>query len=544
MAAYVYDWSATAASNATLDGMSVAEGMARANVSNSIRSLMEGVRRLYDWWGRTSVKRYGAVGDGTTDDTTAINNALASGAKALWFPAGTYKVTGALTIANNVRWYGEGYEASIISSTYNGFIATVVASNKRLAAFDMAFVDASTNAASGGFSLYDTAGYGFHRCRFYNFAKEGLRLSQAVQVTIDDCIFDTCGKATTSTVTITNATPGVVTWAAHGLANGTPILFTTTGALPTGLTVGTAYFVRNAAANTFELATASGAASSVATSSAGSGVHTAKGFPYAAFYNDPGATANVQINVRGGYIAACGIGFYAKTTRTLHIVGTTFESNSIGAYFFGCDGKLESRYFEANTLDVLQSDSNVKLEDGVSATMQLCWDGVGGQYRAIESDRKGFIEVMRTGTITPGSTAWEAVPFTALGQYYRATCAVAPTAAVVLEDKGIFPVNYRITFLADASARSVAMRLTYATSAGGSYTEVPGSYVSKTLASGETDTLTGTAQVNNSIASGAVKLEYSVSNVAVTIATGVSGTTAPTSATLAKMDVGNTGTEK
>jgi len=38
---------------------------------------------------------YGAVGDGTTDDTTAFNNALATGRK-LYIPAKTYKLTGSL----------------------------------------------------------------------------------------------------------------------------------------------------------------------------------------------------------------------------------------------------------------------------------------------------------------------------------------------------------------------------------------------------------------------------------------------------------------
>lgn len=78
----------------------------------------------------------------------------------------------------------------------------------------------------------------------------------------------------TSTVTITNASPGVVTWNAHGLANDDPVYFTTTGALPTGLSVRTLYYVRNQAANTFEVSATPGGAS-INTSSAGSGVHTA-----------------------------------------------------------------------------------------------------------------------------------------------------------------------------------------------------------------------------------------------------------------------------
>lgn len=78
-----------------------------------------------------------------------------------------------------------------------------------------------------------------------------------------------------STVTITIATPGVVTQTGHGYAANDPITLSTTGALPTGLTAGTVYFVRNPAANTYELSATTGGAS-IATTGAQSGTHTAR----------------------------------------------------------------------------------------------------------------------------------------------------------------------------------------------------------------------------------------------------------------------------
>ena len=76
------------------------------------------------------------------------------------------------------------------------------------------------------------------------------------------------------TITMTIASPCVVTDAAHGrLANDT-VIFTTTGALPTGLTAGAVYFVRAPTTNAYEVsATAGGAA--INTSGSQSGVHTA-----------------------------------------------------------------------------------------------------------------------------------------------------------------------------------------------------------------------------------------------------------------------------
>lgn len=82
-----------------------------------------------------------------------------------------------------------------------------------------------------------------------------------------------------TTVTITNASPGVVTWTAHALAVNTPVIFSTTGALPTGLVAGTTYYVKTVpTADTFTVsATAGGTV--IDTSSAGSGVHTATSVP-------------------------------------------------------------------------------------------------------------------------------------------------------------------------------------------------------------------------------------------------------------------------
>jgi microcystin-dependent protein len=83
------------------------------------------------------------------------------------------------------------------------------------------------------------------------------------------------------TVTMTIASPGVVTLTAHGLQNGDPVIFTTTGALPTGITANTTYFVYNKTANTFQLTTARlNAGTVVNTSGTQSGTHTLRYVPF------------------------------------------------------------------------------------------------------------------------------------------------------------------------------------------------------------------------------------------------------------------------
>lgn len=94
--------------------------------------------------------------------------------------------------------------------------------------------------------------------------------------TLDQLIYDVEVYAS-STVTITIATPGVVTWTAHGLKDGQRVQLTTTGALPTGLTASTTYYVTNAATDTFSLATSlanAAAGTKIATSGSQSGTHT------------------------------------------------------------------------------------------------------------------------------------------------------------------------------------------------------------------------------------------------------------------------------
>jgi hypothetical protein len=78
---------------------------------------------------------------------------------------------------------------------------------------------------------------------------------------------------TRATVTLSIASPCVVTHAANGFANGQPVKLTTTDALPTGLTAGATCYVINVSAGAYQLsATVGGPA--INTSGAQSGVHT------------------------------------------------------------------------------------------------------------------------------------------------------------------------------------------------------------------------------------------------------------------------------
>lgn len=76
--------------------------------------------KMREW---VTVKDFGAVGDGSTDDTLAIQAAInyraANGGGIVFMPKGTYKVTAPIIwTANNVHLVGSGIGATAISATF------------------------------------------------------------------------------------------------------------------------------------------------------------------------------------------------------------------------------------------------------------------------------------------------------------------------------------------------------------------------------------------------------------------------------------------
>jgi hypothetical protein len=97
-------------------------------------------------------------------------------------------------------------------------------------------------------------------------------------------------------ITMTIASPAVLSWAAHGLPIGGAFQLATTGALPTGVSINTTYYVIAAGygANSFQVAATPGGAAIVSTGSQ-SGTHT--GTP---FYVPRAGMVNCIIECWGG----------------------------------------------------------------------------------------------------------------------------------------------------------------------------------------------------------------------------------------------------
>lgn len=85
---------------------------------------VDGGRWKLQYTSPVSVKQFGAYGDGTHDDTAVIQSALNAGLAALYIPSGTYKISTALTLANPMRIFGDGYPETVLAPS-----ATIVTLN-------------------------------------------------------------------------------------------------------------------------------------------------------------------------------------------------------------------------------------------------------------------------------------------------------------------------------------------------------------------------------------------------------------------------------
>lgn len=128
------------------------------------------------------------------------------------------------------------------------------------------------------------------------------------------------------TATMTIASPTVVSLTAHGLVAGDPIYFTTTGALPTGVSANTRYYVITAGltANAFQFSATLGGAAINATGSQ-SGTHTLRRTPYglgdgSTTFNLPDLRANTMAGMKAADANFANLGAVAgAATHTISI---------------------------------------------------------------------------------------------------------------------------------------------------------------------------------------------------------------------------------
>ena len=143
-----------------------------------------------------SVTDFGAVGDGVTDDTAAIQAALDSGAKAIHLPLGTYKTTGVTFFSNDQRVYGDG-DGTVV--TFAGPLGVVFnADGRTRCGIENLWVqctagvqDISQTYTQAGFRALTAVECFVRNCRFSGFAGGPVFMQDASKCEVTGNLFDT-----------------------------------------------------------------------------------------------------------------------------------------------------------------------------------------------------------------------------------------------------------------------------------------------------------------------------------------------------------------
>ena len=158
--------------------------------------------------------------------------------------AKTYLIFG---VGNQYINYWDGSYARVLTQTIGGTNRIQIEGTQSLLALGF------TMPTSGSITL------NFNGSASGSFSYTGFAPSDTTTTSVGTCTFDT--------------STDFVTQNGHGLGNNTPIQFTTTGTLPTGITASTMYFAVSVTENTFKVATTPNG-TAIDLTGTPSGVHT------------------------------------------------------------------------------------------------------------------------------------------------------------------------------------------------------------------------------------------------------------------------------
>lgn len=120
-----------------------------------------------------SVKSFGAVGDGVTDDTTAIQNALNSSASRVYIPEGNYLIS-SLNVPSNIIICGDGYSSKLSATGLGNIFELTNVSNVVIDSLHLKGLNNATSNVNGA----------------------GINATSTSQVVVKNCYLDSFGSPT------------------------------------------------------------------------------------------------------------------------------------------------------------------------------------------------------------------------------------------------------------------------------------------------------------------------------------------------------------
>lgn len=166
----------------------------RVSVGGTVDYIKNHLSRVSGLFFNVKSSAYGAVGNGTVDDTAAIQSALtaaaAAGGGTVFFPAGSYRVTSQLTVSTNVKLLGSGaiFTSILLDSTTAHLFSS--GSTYTIVAEDLRFSVYGATAATGRFFSGALATFYLNRCQ----VDPGYQASQTLLISCSS-LYQTGGTA-------------------------------------------------------------------------------------------------------------------------------------------------------------------------------------------------------------------------------------------------------------------------------------------------------------------------------------------------------------
>lgn len=149
-----------------------------------------------------NVLDFGAVGDGVTDDTTAVQNALdycQTNSVALFFPSGTYVINDTITKPESffgVNMFGEGAKNSILDfssiSTFGKPGLLIIGGSGQLANSSIQSIGFKGNQNVRAIEIQGQCGQKFQNCSFDDFLVGGYFHNKATGSFSEFDVFENC----------------------------------------------------------------------------------------------------------------------------------------------------------------------------------------------------------------------------------------------------------------------------------------------------------------------------------------------------------------
>jgi Pectate lyase superfamily protein/Ca-dependent carbohydrate-binding module xylan-binding len=158
--------------------------------------------------GTLDVKAYGAVGNGVTDDTAAIQaaaTAASSQGKQLFFSPGTYAVSSSLQMPSNTTWTAAPNTATLVATAGNTLISSVLTQSDTLKGVTLSGGTSSPDTAAALLVGYKATGLTLSGDTVRDTNGIGVVLSDVNQTTVSNSNFTNIGN----TADLANSHQGV-----------------------------------------------------------------------------------------------------------------------------------------------------------------------------------------------------------------------------------------------------------------------------------------------------------------------------------------------